>query len=130
MLCCVCYICSISNILCLQHLLPTVDLWWYSISIFFGTTCVHISFCCMLIRFHSFILIGPMLAFVPDVIVSRTNTLSVEFRTMFNRFTILCTGLPSLVSTWLKTVVPSVLAGRWHVSLVFLTQISVSIRIT
>lgn len=29
MLYCVCYICSISNILCLQHLLPTVDLWWY-----------------------------------------------------------------------------------------------------
>lgn len=37
---------------------------------------------------------------------------------------------PSFASTWLKPVMPSVLAGRWHVSLVFLTQISVSIQIT
>lgn len=56
-------------------------------------------------------------------------TLSMEFHTMFHQFTIISICLPSLISTWLKTVIPSVLAGRWHVSLIFLTQISVHIQI-
>ena len=56
-------------------------------------------------------------------------TLSVEFHTTFHQFTIISTNLPLLISTWLKTVIPSVLPGRWHVSLIFLTQISVHIQI-
>lgn len=36
---------------------------------------------------------------------------SVEFHTMFNWFTIISTFFPSLVSTWLKAVISSVLVG-------------------
>ena len=56
-------------------------------------------------------------------------TLSVKFHTTFHQFTIISTHLPLLISTWLKTVIPSVLPGKWHVSLIFLTQISVHIQI-
>lgn len=90
---------------------------------------------CALIRFYSPIHIGPMMVFVFDVIISRTNAVQLSYS--------FC-GIPydvqlihytqyiasSFVSTWLKAVIPSVLAGRWHVSLIFLTQISVSIQIT
>lgn len=89
---------------------------------------------CALIRFYSSILIGPMMAFVFDVIISRTNAFQLSYSFCgipYNVQLIHYTQyiLSSFVSTWLKAVIPSVLAGRWHVSLIFLTQISAFFRL-
>lgn len=70
-----------------------------------------------------------MLSSAEQIVFNRAP-LSVEFHTVFHQLTIISMCLPSLVSIWLKTVIPSVLAGRWCVSLIFLTQVSVPIQIT
>lgn len=71
---------------------------------------------CALIRFYSFILIGPMLilcywcyhqnkSFLPELLFFGGVSYNVQ------RFTIISTFFPSLVSMWLKAVISSVLVG-------------------
>lgn len=64
-----------------------------------------------------------MLSLAEQILFDWAPLFFVEFHTVFNWPTITRTCLPSFAPMWLKTVIPSVLAGRWHVSLNFLTQI-------
>lgn len=118
--------------LCFRHLILPTDLWLCSICILFSTTFVWISFYVALIKFYNIIHRGPMLIFYFYIIINRTNTFHPSYSFLWNSIRCspdpLCP--PSFASTWLKAVTPSVLAGGWHVSLVFPSQISVSIQIT
>lgn len=89
---------------------------------------------CAFIRFYSLILIGPCWFYVIDVII-RTNTFPLSYFSCGILYSVRLLHydqylLPLLVSTWLKAVTSSALARRGHVSLSFLTQISVPIQIT